>query len=236
MKVFLSGSCRLLTTINNGFGKVEPIHTMFYHFVGINFFGKLHNIKQHIQFIKFIKNEITIPNYILPKFLTSYNKVVYDYACEDFLLLPIKKNNINKLFDDCEWYIFEICSIKIYKNNGYEVQHELTSDYECVIQTEEELLEDLNTIKSLIPQNKKILFQVHFRPQIIYDDNTKTIEKREIIYNTVNKFCKNNKNTYIHDPSIIIKNNHNFFDGDSHFTEPGYNENFNYIYNKILCK
>ena len=69
MKIFYSGSCRLVTTINNGFNKVVPIHSMFHNFVGINFLGKLHNTKQHIQFIK---DEIILPDDILSKFLTSY--------------------------------------------------------------------------------------------------------------------------------------------------------------------
>ena len=41
---------------------------MFYNFTGINFLGKLHNTKQHIQFIKFIKDEITLPDDILKNF------------------------------------------------------------------------------------------------------------------------------------------------------------------------
>ena len=68
MKIFASGSCRLLTTITNGYDKVTPIHSLFYNFSGANFLGKLHNTKQHIQFIKFIKNEIIIPDDILPNF------------------------------------------------------------------------------------------------------------------------------------------------------------------------
>ena len=47
---------------------------MFYNFKGINFLGKLHNTKQHIQFIKFIKGEIELPNNILECFLTSFCK------------------------------------------------------------------------------------------------------------------------------------------------------------------
>ena len=43
---------------------------MYYNYTGINFLGKLHNTKQHIQFIK---DEIIIPDDILPKFLTTYN-------------------------------------------------------------------------------------------------------------------------------------------------------------------
>ena len=95
MKIFSSGSCRLVTTINNGYDKVFPIHSMFYNFVGINFLGKLHNTKQHIQFIKFIKDEIILSDDILTKFLTSYSNIGSNIGyCEDKSLLPFKKDNI----------------------------------------------------------------------------------------------------------------------------------------------
>jgi len=68
MKVFSSGSCRLLISMGDGRNKIEPIHSLFYNFVGVNFLGKLHNSKQHIQFIKYILGEISIPSNILPAF------------------------------------------------------------------------------------------------------------------------------------------------------------------------
>lgn len=249
MKIFSSGSCRLLITISNGYDKVIPIHSMFLtSFIGVNFLGKLHNIKQHIQFIKFIKDEIALPNDILSKFLTSYSNELgiedksllsnfvksYSVIFEDNL--PLKKENIKSQFDDCEWYIFEICSLKLYKNNGLEVQYEETNEYNCTLQTEEELLEDLHTIRELIPFNKKILFQVHFRPNVIYNDVNKTIEKREVIYNVVNKFCEKNENTFIYDPSVLLQTDHSLFDGDTHFTHSGYIESFNYIYDNYITK
>jgi hypothetical protein len=233
MKIFSSGSCRLVTTINNGYDKVVAIHSMFHNYVGINFLGKLHNTKQHIQFIKFIKDEIALSNDILSKFLTSYSNIS---GCQDKSLLPLKKENIKKQFDECEWYLFEICSLKLYKNNGFDVQFELTDEYNYILQTEEELLEDLQVIRQIIPFSKKILFQVHFRPNIIYNDANKTIEKREVLYNLINKFCENNKNTFIYDPSILIQTNHSLFDGDTHFTNSGHIESFNYIYNNYLIK
>jgi hypothetical protein len=233
MKIFSSGSCRLVTTINNGRNKITPIHSMFHNFVGINFIGKLHNTKQHIQFIKFIKDEIVIPDDILSKFLTSYSNIG---NCEHKSLLPIKKENIKSQFDDCDWYIFEICSLKLYKNNGFQVQFELTNEYNHILQTKEELLEDLYTLRSLIPNNKKILFQVHFRPNIIYNNPSKKIEKREIIYDVVNKFCEINENTFIYDPSVLIKTNLSFFDGDTHFSNTGHVESFNYMYNNYIAK
>jgi hypothetical protein len=226
-KIFTSGSCRLLIAINNDNNKIIPIHSMFRGFVGINFLGKLHNTKQHIQFIKFIKDEIILPNNILNKFLTSYGGYLGSFSdCEDKSLLPIKKENIKKQFDECDWYIFEICSLKLYKNNNYQVQYEITNDYKCILQTEEELLEDLHIIRKLIPLNKRILFQTHFRPNIIYNDNTKIIDKREIIYNIVNNFCEKSTNTYLYDPSMLIQTNYSLFDGDTHFSDSGHIERF----------
>jgi uncharacterized protein YerC len=206
---------------------------MFRNFTGVNFLGKLHNTKQHIQFIKFIKDDIILPDDILSKFLTSYSN--FD-GCEDKLLLSTKKDSIKNQFDDCEWYIFEICSLKLYKNVGFEVQSELTNEYNCMLQTEGELLEDLCTIRELIPSNKKILFQVHFRPNIIYDDITKTIENREVIYDVINNFCTINENTFMYDPSILIQTNHSLFDGNTHFTHSGHTESFNYIYNNYIIE
>jgi hypothetical protein len=232
MKIFASGSCRLLIAIN-GHKDVIPIHSIYHNFVGANFLGKLHNTKQHIQFIKYITDDIILPDNILSKFLTSFSNL---NGVDDKLLLPIKKENIKTQFNECLWFIFEICSMKLYTNNGFEVQHELTNNYEQILQTEDGLLEDLCIIKELIPHNKKILFQVHFRPNIIYNNSNITIENREKIYNIVSSFCDKYDNTFIYDPSIILQADNSLFDGDTHFANTGNIESFNYIYKNYLLK
>ena len=126
--------------------------------------------------------------------------------------------------------------MKLYKKNGFEVHFEVTNDYNYVLQTEEELVEDLHTIRAFIPFDKKILFQVHFRPNVIYNDENQTIEKREIIYRSVHRFCEKNENTFLYDPSILMQSNHSLFDGDTHFTDSGRVESFQYIYNNYLTK
>lgn len=233
MKIFSSGSCRLVVTINNGRDKVVPIHSINCKFSGINFLGKLHNTKQHMQFIQFIKDEITIPPNILPKFLTSYNNFP---KCDSLELLPIKKANLKKEFDTCDWYVFEICSIKLYKINEFEVQHELSSGYTELLQTKEDLYSDLCKLKKMIPDNKKILFHSHFRPNIIYNDATKAIANRELIYNTLLKFASCNKNVFLYDPSVIIQKNLSFLYGINHFTVEGYVANFNCLYDNYFSK
>jgi hypothetical protein len=233
MKVFASGSCRLVITINSGYDKITPIHSMFHNFVGVNFLGKLHNTKQHIQFIKFIKDN-TLPDDIVSKFLTSYSNL---QGVQDKELLPLKLENIKSQWDECEWYMFEICSLKLYKNNGFDVQYELTDEFNQILQTEEELWEDLRIMRECIPLPKKILFQVHFRPNIIYDDANKAIEKREVIFKVVTKFCEQNENTFIYDPSILIQTDTSLFDGDTHFSwMNGYEKSFNYIYDHYISK
>ena len=232
MKIFASGSCRLVTTINNGYNKVQPIHSMFMNFKGINFLGKLHNTKQHIQFIRFIKGEIEIPDDILSKFLTSYKG---GGGCESSDLLTVKKDSIKNQFDECDWYIFEICSIKLYRNNGFEVQKELTNDFKHSQQSETELMEDLRMIRKMIPSHKNILFQVHFRPNII-NDNNPSIDSREMIYKTVETFCKNREKTYLYDPSLLLKENNKLYDGNVHFHNSGHKASFNYIYEHFISR
>jgi hypothetical protein len=250
MKIFASGSCRLLKTINTGLGKVIPIHSSFWNLVGINFLGTLHNTSQHIQFIKYIKDEIVLPESVIKKFLSTYHyfnrkeellkmplDVLIDFCggIEELSFLSIRKSNIKKQFDECQWYLFEICSLKIYKKDGFDIQYQLTdnkSDY--LLQTEEELYRDLKILRDMIPITKKILFQVHFRPNIIYNDENKKVYKREIIYCIVKKFCENNENVYLYDPSTVIRSNHSLYDGNVHFTNNGHIESFNYIYNNYI--
>jgi hypothetical protein len=206
---------------------------MFHNFVGVNFLGKLHNTRQHLQFIKFIKDDIVLPAEILSVFLTSFSNMD---GCERKSLLPSKKEMIKKEFEECDWYLFEICSLKLYKKCGYEVQFELTHDYDPVLQTEQELLEDLRLLRDSIPSDKNILFQIHFRPNVIYNDVDRTIEKREMIHDSVRHFCESNKNTFMYDPSALLTSNHGLFDGDTHFTKRGYVESFDYIYKNFFTK
>jgi len=230
LKVFSSGSCRLLTAINDGRGKIEPVHSMFHNFAGINFLGKLHNTKQHIQFIKWLNDEIDIPQHILKSFLTSYSKLD---GIEDERIIPSKKENIRAAFKECECFIFEICSMKLYEKDGYQVQFELTTDYACNLQSEADLYDDLRVLRGLIPEGKRVIFQIHFRPNIIYNRRSNAIKKREMIYGAVNGFCNLAKNTYLYDPSLVLKGDTSLFDGDTHFTSAGYEKSFEYLYGLV---
>jgi hypothetical protein len=233
-KIFSSGSCRLITTIGFGFDKLNPIHSNYYerNFYGPNFLGKLHDIKQHIQFIKWIKDEIDLPIDILESFLTAYSKK-FDFFKESGNKILQKKYSIKDQFDNCDIFLFEISSIKLYTRSGFSVNYEHTNEYEMTIQNSDELYNDLKVLQSLIPDGKRIIIQTHFRPNIIYEDETKRIEKREIIYNTVSQFCNDNKNVLLFDPSILLSKNQTLFDGDCHFNKNGHNRCFDELV--LLC-
>jgi hypothetical protein len=220
-KIFISGSCRIQASLKDGFGKFETVHS----YVGGNFLGKLHNTKQHIQFMRFIKDEIAVPDDILRNWLVVFAEYNGEFS-EDSSPIQ-RKQNIAKEIDNCDWYLFEICSLKIHKKNGFFVHFEHTTEPDnYTVQTEQELWDDLRKIHEMIPANKKILFQTHFRPNIIYDDPAKIIEKRETIFNVVLAFCEETANTFILDPSNIIKPDLAFFDGDTHFSPSGHEEHF----------
>ena len=240
MKVFCSGSCRLLSTIKRNTNDVKTIHSFEEAFTGINFLGKFHDTKSHIQFIKFIKGEIQLDDENLKNFFTAYNYEKHGH-CKKFdsiKTIPDKLKQLKQEIDLCDFYIFEISSIKTYKYKGAYCQYEQApnndvSKYDITIQNESELLDDLYILKSFFP-GKKIIFQCHFRPNIIYNDETKTIYKREIIYNTLAKFCNENNKCFLYDPSVILQKNTGLFDGDTHFINNGHEASFNYIYHNYL--
>ena len=250
LNVFASGSCRLLENIDTGHNQINPIHSLFCRqsydeYNGINFMGKLHNTKQHIAFLKLLRNEINIPHHILSLFLHTY-----------FINDPSVKEKLSKLrdnFKNCDVFIFEICSTKLYQKDGWPLLQEqwiekLYEKDECppilewfkahhidiIHQTEEDIFNDMNIIRSLIPPNKHLVFQCHFRLGYIYNKDV-IIESRELVYNLINKFISKNKNTYIYDPSILLRSKPEYLNNDNmHFNYDKYkNEIFEDLMNLL---
>lgn len=245
MKVFCCGSCRILESMKDR-KDCEIIHNLTgTNFVGKNFLGKLHDIKCQIQLILFLQCKISLEYDILRRFLTVFNEERWrnEIPIKNPGMVNVKIQNLINDLPQCEWYIFEISSLKKYLYKGFPCQFEQSydrtlSEFDIQIQTAEELYGDLEHLVSLLP-NKKIIFQCHFRPNIIYGDENKRIEKRETIFNTLEKFCEGRDNIFLHDPSILIKNDHTLFDGDDsgdHFTKKGLEENEKYIYEHFLLK
>jgi hypothetical protein len=212
IKVFASGTANILQTISSGYHKIIPIHSLYFNYVGVNFLGLFNNIKQHIQFIKFIKGDITIPNELLPEFFAAYNVGIDNFSVFDSIdIIPDKINNIKNNFDDCEWFIFEIETLDYYIKTvdeiDYQVSYNFSKDAIKYTQTEEDFINDINILISLIPPNKKILFQTSYN-------------RNDIIYNTLNNNITDN-NYYVYEPVYIIY-------------KETYYDNFSYIYSNYL--
>jgi hypothetical protein len=224
----------------------EIIHNLTgTNFEGNNFLGKLHDIKCQIQLILLIQGKIQLEHDIIRRLLTVFNaeRWINEIPVKNPEMAYEKLQRLHEQLPQCDWYIFEISSLKKYLYRGFPCQFEQAygrnlSEFDIQIQTAEELYSDLTYLVSLLPE-KKILFQCHFRPNIIYDNEIKCIEKREIIFHTLEKFCKERDNIFLHDPSILIKNDHSLFDGNDsgdHFTPKGLEENGKYIYEHFLQK
>ena len=238
MKIFSSGSCRLLMSLYNGKDKIDLIHGGGNWFLDVIYLGIIYNVYQHIQFIKWILDDIELPYYVLKRFLNYDDNLKNALKYPSKSKLPLYKKIINEQFYDCDWHIFEISSLKRPTLNGFEIKKDSFDQISSVSNiSEEELYNSIQTLIDLFPKNKKILFQTHFRLNIIYNDDNKTIPAREIIYNTLMKFS-DRPNVFVYDPSVIFENNQREIFGidEQHFSELGYSKNFQYIYDNYLTK
>jgi hypothetical protein len=89
---------------------------------------------------------------------------------------------------------------------GYVVQSEFNSD-ECVVRqmSDRDLHADLQHLHNMIPANKPIIFQCHFRHQVIHGGAI--IENCETIHDVLRQFTKAHANTLMMDPSEYLTSN-----------------------------
>ena len=147
-RIFASGDMRLMKCINNGNNTVHPIHSQYEDMDGLNFLGNLTNIKQHIQFVKYITGKCAIPKKMLHLFLKAYE--------------------IDKYFNEA--YIFQITSMQIAEKDGFQVLSSIEGDnIKRYTQTEEDFVEDIKTLISLIPAGRKVIFINDIYPELVVE-------------------------------------------------------------------
>jgi hypothetical protein len=260
--VFSSGSCRLLVTIADGRGKITPVHALpieywmlpVHKFHGKDFIGKQHSTLQHIQFIKFIQGKIHIPDNILGKIFAIHTNLPKFVTERDLEEVQSSIISLRDTISNCDVYIFEICSIKIfctlYKGEKFYLLDEIKDSttwypakntdivhYTESVMTESELLQSLQILYELVPENKKVVFIGHFRPNVIYGDPSRAIDNREIIMKCLCKFqSMRPTNVKVCDPSEYLKLNPRHFDGDTHYTADGHVGFFEYLYNNFIIE
>jgi len=233
-KVFASGSCRLLTSITDGKNVIDPIHSMYQNFIGKNFLGKFHNTKQHIQFIEWIYGKKQIPEEYYKHIFTHVNRTNFPKMARGKESVPDIKREIRKDWFDCDFYMFEICSTKVYEVNGIQIQHELLKRKPSYQQGGDEIVGDLNHLIDLLPEKANVLLQCHFRPNIYKNAPKAAIRNREVIYNSLKKFSDNKPNVILWDPSQLIKKDRRCIGAEgNHWTPYGHSRNFNNIYDMI---
>ena len=209
MLMFLSGSCRLYRPLylfaeKYNINVIQGIPKYF----GDRSFGYLHDTKCHIQFLNFIRGNIELPEDVLPRFFTTYTIIHYPPPKIE-TDNPPKIPRLKREIKNCKIFCFEICSLKItemiseidgkkYIAHGanYRIKRPTYT------QTKDELLEDLDTLVKLCGEDALIFFQCHFRPQIIFDDVSKEIPNRELIFQTLSEFVVGKENIFLVDPSF----------------------------------
>ena len=184
-RVFASGDKRLLQCINNGNNTIHPIHSQYEEMNGFNFLGNLTNIKQHIQFIKYINGKCDIPKNILHLFLKGYevDKYYHDMDVTEFDS-PTKEAllNLSFFFDKCEAYIFQITSLDITEKDGYQVRNDIEEDaVNCYKQTIDDFKNDITTLIGLIPAGCKVIFVNDIYPELVLNDDSLKNQDLEII-------------------------------------------------------
>ena len=212
MLIFASGSCRVLSPIYH-IKDVEIIHGIRNGYYGEDSAGYLFNIKQHIQFLKFIKNETELPDHIKRCFLTTYSP---KYLPQN-INLTLNRQQIfldrsREQITRCKIFIFEICSLKIYEviHENIVYQTSLFSDTAISYkQTSDDFIKDLNTLINMCPSDSLIILQTHIRPHIL-NKNNPFIEQRNTIYNLLLNNLHLFPNVVMLDPATLFTKDINF--------------------------
>jgi hypothetical protein len=226
---FCSGSCRLLTTISTGNFCLVPSNSLVKPYYGPGYLGHLYNIKQHIQFVKFIKGDLDLPAEHLPLFLNAYsgeNKVAAGLfeppeICEE------KLERLRRTFMKQDVYIFEVCSLDIYEKGDLQVMHELVEGVEPRKQTADEFAADVATLLAELPADANVVFM---GPVAAADADA------QIIYGALNALAESSNKIKVFNPSLAIQKGGERAFKDNEFTVFGRALLFIMIYENSILK
>jgi hypothetical protein len=221
MSITLFGTCRL----NN-------IHN---HNNLNNLINYPHSTKEVIQFINFLKGELSIPS--------PYNKLCFRTAISDNKFIDYN-DTYNKLFIDTAIFIIEICSNKKYIHNGFYLHHlcvdkrfidynkntphEILNNFIIEKQSDEEIENDILEIQKLL-YPKKIIMVSHYNS----NQNGEYINSRNNLINLLDNIC-NKYNILFINPTTVLSNysQEQVMRNDlGHYTDFGINKFSNYMNN-----
>jgi hypothetical protein len=193
MNITLFGSCRL-----NNISNHNNLNN------AINY---THSTKEVIQFIKFLKGELNIPN--------PYNKLCFRTGiCENKFI--DYNYNYNKLFVDTDIFIIEICSNKLYIHNNFYLHHlcvdkrfinhnnntprEILENFTIEKQSDEEIENDILEIQKML-YPKRIIIVSHYNSI----QNGEYTNSRNNLINLLDRICKKYHIHFIN-PTTVLSN------------------------------
>ena len=224
MSISVFGTCRL-TGINNRNNLNEDI-------------SYLHSTKEIIQFIHFIKGNLSIPSLINTYcFRTSImNKTVIPY-----------NDTLRKIFTDTDIFVIELCSKKKYIYNNFFLHHltfdkrfpylyyidtppDIINNHTIEEQSDEEIENDILEIQKLLFP-RKIIIVSHYNSKL----NNCYLQSRNELIQLLTTICKK-YNIYFVNPTDVLSSypQNEIMESDlGHYTEKGLMLFTNYI-NKYI--
>ena len=201
--IFIGASCRYGQLV-----KPQPYHVQFHH---------THNTKEFIQYIEYIQGNLVIPENLQSKVFRSQ----YLRSSRGEPLLNNNQDTLLKEYSNSTDVIVEICSRKIYQQDGFYLHHlavdsgdakNASENYEgnFQIQTDIELYDDLKRMKQMT-LGKRLIIATHINPY--------KFPKRSLLINTLSKYCQDLEICF-HNASEIIEINH--VNDANHLNEEGH--------------
>ena len=190
-----------------------------------------YSTKEIIQLLKFINNEINIPENILHKCFRSFtiNTQSIDKYIKD-------KNYLLNIFNNIDIFILEICSRKIFiaQEKYYYCDNyirrleqnknlEELNNIEHKIMNEEDILQDIKFIQKYL--KKPILIVSHINCKL----NNSIIETRNNLINSLENICDKN-NIAFYNPTLIL----DYFDQENVMNKDLVH--YNYYYFDIITR
>ena len=164
-----------------------------------------HSTKEVIQFIKFLKGELVIPE--------PYNKLCFRTAIIENKFIYYE-DNYNKFFVDTDTFIIEICSSKKYTHNNFYLHHlcvdkrfhpynkntpkEILNNFIIENQSDEEIENDILEIQKML-YPKKIIIVSHYNVK----KDGQYLNSRNHLINLLDNICKKYNITFIN-PTIVL--------------------------------
>ena len=196
-----------------------------------------HSTKEVIQFIKFLKGELSIPN---PYNKLCFRSAIYENKYINYIEI------YNKIFVNTDIFIIEICSKKKYIHNNFYLHHlcvdkkssylsdktpcEILDNYIIEKQSDAEIENDILEIQKML-YPKKIVIVSHYNSK----QNGEHFDSRNHLINLLDNICKKYDIPFIN-PTIVLSNYTQediMRDDLTHYTDNGIILFSNYVNNYL---